>query len=67
MATRTKKKAKRKKPKPFRAVTAVKAMARALVGPPPPTRRVPDVRSKAEGKAAKHKPTLRRLLSEEDG
>jgi len=65
VATTTKKKAKRKKPKPFRAVTAVKAMARALVGPPPPTRRVPGIHEKEAARREKHKPTLQRLINEE--
>ena len=54
--------AKRKKPKPFRAVEAVKAAAREKIGAPPPTRRVPD--SKKE-RRQKHKPTLSKLLQEE--
>jgi len=58
--------AKKKKPKRFRAVTAVKAMAREAVGQPPPTRRAPDTKKKAESKTLKHKPTLGRMLTEED-
>ena len=54
--------AKKKKPKPFRAVVAVKAAAREQIGSPPPTRRAPD--EKKAGKQ-KHKPTLERLLQEE--
>jgi hypothetical protein len=39
--------AKKKKPKPFRAATAVKAAARNVVGTPPPTRAEPaDTRRK---------------------
>ncbi len=53
---------KKKKPKPFRAVTAVKAMAREVVGTPPSTRRV---ESSNRPKRAKHKPTLGKLLSED--
>ncbi len=53
---------KRKKPKPFRAVKAVKSAAREKIGAPPPTRREPDVTK--EGRQ-KHKPTLSKLLSEE--
>ena len=56
---------KKKKSKPFRAVTAVKAMARATVGQPPPTRRAPDTKKQAQAKASKHKPTLSKLLTEE--
>ncbi len=54
--------APKKKPKPFRAVTAVKALAREVVGTPPSTRRV---ESSNRPKREKHKPTLGRLLSEE--
>ena len=54
--------ARKKKPKPFRAVTAVKAAARAQIGAPPPTRFVPD----AKKKATKHKPTLPKILSDPD-
>ncbi len=55
--------ARRKKPKPFRAVTAVKAAAREHVGSPPPVRVEPG--SPKRGKQEKHKPTLGRLLAEE--
>jgi len=58
--------AKKKKPKPFRAVTAVKAMAREAVGQPPATRRDPDTKKQAKAKAVKHKPTLGRMLSQEE-
>lgn len=53
--------AKRKKPKPFRAVKAVKEAAREKLGAPPVTRRVPDKKKRAR---EKHKPTLGRLLGE---
>jgi hypothetical protein len=53
--------ARRKKPKPFRAVQAVKAAAREKIGAPPPTRRVPDVKKE---RREKHKPTLAKLLGE---
>lgn len=53
--------AKRKKPKPFRAVKAVKELAREKIGAPPATRRVPDKKKRAR---EKHKPTLGRLLGE---
>ncbi len=53
---------KKKRPKPFRAVTAVKSAAREKLGMPPPTRRDPDV--KKEGHE-KHKPTLGKLLEQE--
>jgi hypothetical protein len=54
--------ARRKKPKPFRAVQAVKAAAREKIGPPPPTRRVPNIKKK---RREKHKPTLDKLLGGE--
>jgi hypothetical protein len=56
---------KKKKPKRFRAVTAVKAMAREAVGPVPPTRRDPDTKKQARAKEVKHKPTLGRMLAED--
>ena len=54
--------AKRKKPKPFRAVDAVKAAAREKIGSPPPTRREPDLKKESR---QKHKPTLGKLLVDE--
>ena len=56
---------KRRKPKPFRATTAVKAVARAVVGTPPPTRTAPDGK-KRNSKSGRHKPTLEQLLRSED-
>jgi len=56
--------AKKKKPKPFRAVTAVKSLARKVVGAPPVTRRDPD-KKKVSVKGQKHKPTLGQLLTGE--
>jgi len=53
--------AKKRKPKPFRAVTAVKAAAREHLGTPPPSRRQDDPRDR---RRQKHKPTLGKLLSE---
>ena len=53
--------AKRRKPKAFRAVKAVKEAAREKIGAPPATRRVPD---KKKQRREKHKPTLGRLLGE---
>jgi hypothetical protein len=47
--------------KRFRAVTAVKALARERVGMPPPTQVVPDRKKR---KKEKHKPTLGNLLEE---
>jgi hypothetical protein len=54
---------KRKKPKPFRAVKAVKSLARDTLGPPPPTSRLPDAK---KDQREKHKPTLGKLLGELD-
>lgn len=52
---------KKKKPKRFRATTAVKAMARQAIGTPPPVQREESTR---RPKKEKHKPTLRSLLSD---
>jgi len=52
--------AKKKKVKRFRAVTAVKEMARDRIGTPPPTQVVPDRKKKKE----KHKATLGQMLDE---
>ncbi|MGC2447773.1 MAG: hypothetical protein WA477_09015 [Candidatus Sulfotelmatobacter sp.] len=51
---------KRKKRKPFRAVTAVKELARERVGSPPSEKIVLEKKKKPE----KHKPTLSKLLGE---
>jgi hypothetical protein len=56
--------AKKKKPKPFTAVEAVKTMAREQIGTPPPSRIVPD-RKKKKKRDQKHKPTLGEFLTEE--
>jgi hypothetical protein len=53
---------KKRKPKKFNAVKAVKAMARAQIGMTPGSRVVADGRKR---KTDKHKPTLSKLL--EDG
>ena len=55
----------RKKKKVFRAVTAVKALARERIGAPPPEQVVPD-RKKKRKAAQKHKPTLGKLLDSEE-
>jgi hypothetical protein len=55
--------AKKKKPKPFRAVTAVKSAAREHIGAPPPTRFEPDIKKKAR---PKHKATLPKILADPD-
>jgi hypothetical protein len=52
---------KKKKKKTFRAVTAVKALARERIGAPPESRVVPDRKKR---KPEKHKPTVARLLEE---
>jgi len=54
--------AKKKKVKRFRAVTAVKELARERVGAPPSGKIVLEKKKKPE----KHKPTLRKLLSESE-
>lgn len=54
---------KKKQLKPFRAVKAVKAIARDTVGTPPATRRDPNRKKDSK---EKHKPTLGRLLSESE-
>jgi hypothetical protein len=51
---------KKKKRKPFRAVTAVKELARERVGAPPSEKIVLEKKKKPE----KHKPTLGKLLSD---
>ena len=53
---------RKKKIKPFRAVTAVKALAREVVGTPPSTRRR---ESSNKPKREKHKTTLNKLLADE--
>ena len=53
---------RRKKPKPFRAVTAVKELARERVGRPPSEKIVVEKKKKPE----KHKPTLKKLLSDSE-
>lgn len=53
--------AKKKKPKRFTAVEAVKAMAREQIGAPPASRVVPNRKKK---KTEKHKPTLEKLLED---
>ena len=52
---------KKKKIRRFRAVTAVKEMARERIGTPPPTQVVPDRKKR---KNEKHKPTLGKLLGD---
>jgi hypothetical protein len=52
---------RKRKPKRFRAVTAVKELARDRVGAPPAGQIVVEKKKKPE----KHKPTLGKLLEEE--
>jgi hypothetical protein len=52
---------RKRKPKKFSKVDAVKALARERIGTPPSSRVVPDRKKEA---AEKHKPTLGNLLSE---
>jgi len=56
---------KAKKKKTFRAVTAVKALARERIGEPRPGQIVLDSKKKARI-SAKHKTTLGQLLEEND-
>jgi hypothetical protein len=55
---------KKRKLKRFRAVEAVKALARERIGTPPAAQIIPG-RKKKEKSAEKHKPTLEDLLNEE--
>ena len=57
--------ARSKKKKPFRAVTAVKALARERIGAPPPEQVVPDRKKKAKA-SEKHRPTLGKLLQDSE-
>ena len=57
--------AKKHKPKPFRAVTAVKSMSREQIGVVPPTRRVENTKKKHAMTKPKHKPSTQELLSDE--
>ncbi len=52
---------KKRKVKRFRAVKAVKAMAREQIGTVPASRVVPD---RKKNKSEKHKPTLEKFLRE---
>jgi len=52
---------RKRKPKPFRAVKAVKALARERIGAPKTEQVVPHKKKAPE----KHKPTLGALLQEE--
>lgn len=54
---------RKKKPKRFRAVEAVKALARERIGAPRASQVVPDKRQKV---GSRHRPTLKTLLEEEN-
>jgi len=56
--------ARKKKPKPFRAVKAVKELARERIGRPRPEQVAPDRKKRAKI-SEKHKPTLGQLLKED--
>lgn len=55
--------AKKRKIKPFRVVTAVKALARENVGAPPPTYRQKNTRKQAP---SKYKESMGKLLDDEE-
>ena len=57
--------ARSKKKKTFSAVTAVKALARERIGPPPPEQVVPNRKKKVKA-SEKHKTTLGQLLKENE-
>jgi hypothetical protein len=54
---------KKKKVKKFRATSVVKAASRAVLGTPPPVKRA---ENKKRARKEKHKPGLRKWLSEAD-
>jgi hypothetical protein len=56
---------KKKKKGTFDVPKIVKAKARDVIGAPKSTKAIPDAKSKQEHKAAKHKPSLGKLLSED--
>jgi hypothetical protein len=56
--------ARKKKSKSFKAVTAVKALARERIGEPRPAQVVPN--RKTKDSSAKHKATLAKLLQSDD-
>ena len=57
--------AKKKKPKKFSAVQAVKEMARERIGAPGTEQVIPDRKKKRES-SEKHKPTLGKILQESE-
>lgn len=52
-----------KKKEKFDVTKAVKAAARATLGTVPPTRSVPDAKTRQQKRATKHKPKLVELIS----
>jgi len=54
---------RKKKKKTFTAAKAVKSMARATIGAPPPVQRE---ESRKRARKQKHKPTLGKLLADSD-
>jgi hypothetical protein len=52
------------KKKVFSKVTAVKDAARVNIGMPKSTKAIPDAKTKAEGRATKHKKSMEQLLEE---
>lgn len=56
----------RKKKDKFDVTKAVKAAAREHVGTVPPTRAVPDAKSRQQKRAVKHKPKLSELISSDE-
>ena len=57
--------ARKKRTQVFSKTKAVKSAARQAVGTPPPTREIPDAKSRQRRRAAKHKPTMGDLISGE--
>jgi hypothetical protein len=57
--------AAKKELKKFSVVKAVKSASREHVGTVPPTRAVPDQKDRAKRKEGKHKPTLTKLLADD--
>jgi hypothetical protein len=55
---------RKRKKKHFTAAKAVKSMARAAIGAPPPAHRE---ESRKQARKPKHKPTLGKLLADEGG
>ena len=58
--------AAKKKLKKFSVVKAVKSASREHVGIVPPTRAVPSEKERAKRREGKHKPTLTKMLAEDE-